>query len=744
MFIVVVFLPLNAKAAAGLCAFSATDPTTCCSSTTSSGQCTDTPPLKWNVKVNVPDDSCQLDSYVTGKLTAATSANKQYNCGTDTSPCRTGWADCSGTCLIVQTDDGDVAPGDGYVDGKTCAVVHRSFSSCTGQCGTCLSGYADVSGTCTPVNPMEVFNDGTGWFGLEADLSNYITYTARPIGGSSQWTTSGANIYNSNTGNVGIGTTTPGAKLHVNVPNLATTTHSYGGRFDNTAVNMTTDAIYKYGVYISSIGTFTGSSGAATKNWGLYIPTVNGADFNYGAYIGNNVGIGTADPDTALHVDNATNPALVTVSSNAANDKGVILKNDDNGNRWKVYMKGGTGLVSAYNNNGAGYVDKFYIDGPTGDVGIGTTTTPNLPLTVQGFTANSDLVQFRDTAGANKWHLNFKGGGLNFVETLVADNRLFLQNGGNVGIGTGAPTGLFQVSQPTTGPGTVATNGTVTLTGTGTQFLNTFKVGDTISVSGQTVRTIATVPSDTSLTVTVAFSGTTTGNSYTLTGGNRLTVLGNGNVGIGTTTPGAKLDVTLPANGSAIKTNGWISTDGGIYSPVSTLSTGFYGDATGMHIRSGGVDNQVSINTSGTLDVLGNYSMDGNVVIDNGGGWHRSYGNTGWYNGTYAGGWYMTDSTWIRAYNNKSVYTPANIQADGIITAGGGVNVSQGPSCHSSSLAEVDYDCNISTSTRYCFFDHIEERGDNFSCQKYKNTTDDHWHIISYNAWCAIECLAIF
>eukprot|EP01041_Mallomonas_annulata_P000225 gene225-410_t len=34
-------------------------------------------------------------------------------------------------------------------------------------------------------------------------------------GGSSQWTTSGTNIYNNNTGNVGIGTTTPVAKLHV-------------------------------------------------------------------------------------------------------------------------------------------------------------------------------------------------------------------------------------------------------------------------------------------------------------------------------------------------------------------------------------------------------------------------------------------------------------------------------------------------------------------------------------------------
>lgn len=37
--------------------------------------------------------------------------------------------------------------------------------------------------------------------------------------------------------------------------------------------------------------------------------------------------------------------------------------------------------------------------------------------------------------------------------------------------------------------------------------------------------------------------------------------------------------------------------------------------------------------------------------------WFRSQGNTGWYNENYGGGWYMTDTSWIRAFNNKGVYT---------------------------------------------------------------------------------------
>ena len=39
------------------------------------------------------------------------------------------------------------------------------------------------------------------------------------------------------------------------------------------------------------------------------------------------------------------------------------------------------------------------------------------------------------------------------------------------------------------------------------------------------------------------------------------------------------------------------------------------------------------------------------------GGWVGTVGATGWYNITYGGGWYMNDSTWIRTYNNKSVYS---------------------------------------------------------------------------------------
>ena len=51
-------------------------------------------------------------------------------------------------------------------------------------------------------------------------------------------------------------------------------------------------------------------------------------------------------------------------------------------------------------------------------------------------------------------------------------------------------------------------------------------------------------------------------------------------------------------------------------------------------------------------------------------GWLRTSGNTGWYSQTHGGGWYMTDSTWIRAYNNKNVWVDSVIGNNGGLTIG--------------------------------------------------------------------------
>lgn len=63
-------------------------------------------------------------------------------------------------------------------------------------------------------------------------------------------------------------------------------------------------------------------------------------------------------------------------------------------------------------------------------------------------------------------------------------------------------------------PGTVATSGTTTLTGTSTNFTD-YRAGDKILVDGETTRTIDAIASDTSLTVTSAFSNTASSKTFT-------------------------------------------------------------------------------------------------------------------------------------------------------------------------------------------------------------------------------------
>lgn len=62
--------------------------------------------------------------------------------------------------------------------------------------------------------------------------------------------------------------------------------------------------------------------------------------------------------------------------------------------------------------------------------------------------------------------------------------------------------------------------------------------------------------------------------------------------------------------------------------------------------------------------------INGDGIHLSSGGWLRTVGATGWYNETYDGGWWMTDSTWLRAYGNKQIYT-GSVSSDAIHTAGG-------------------------------------------------------------------------
>ncbi len=104
----------------------------------------------------------------------------------------------------------------------------------------------------------------------------------------------------------------------------------------------------------------------------------------------------------------------------------------------------------------------------------------------------------------------------------------------------------------------------------------------------------------------------------------------------------------------------------------------------GSTLNVGGVTTlSLHLNVSGNTQVNGtinsNNTVSGATITSRGEtytqNWFRTLGDTGWYSEKWGGGWYMSDSTWIRAYSNKNVYTGGQIrggsvQADGRLTVG--------------------------------------------------------------------------
>lgn len=153
----------------------------------------------------------------------------------------------------------------------------------------------------------------------------------------------------------------------------------------------------------------------------------------------------------------------------------------------------------------------------------------------KGFNANA---VFNGTISGNQPRAFNVQTGYNMYYAFYNEGSGKIYSGfGNFGVGTSAPTAILDVAQSSSGAGTVTTTaGSGTVTGVGTSFNTTFKIGGTITVNAET-RTVSAIASATSMT-TDNWTGSNAAQSYAMPVGevgSRFIVQGNGRINVGNT-----------------------------------------------------------------------------------------------------------------------------------------------------------------------------------------------------------------
>ncbi|GEM_PF-3934034 len=417
-------------------------------------------------------------------------------------------------------------------------------------------------------------------------------------------TTGGRTMTLLTNGNVGIGTTSPSAKLDVyNVAGVANGIMITGNDAANALVTLknvlsTNQNLWSIRAGITSI-----------SQDGFSIYDNNASASRLVINTSGNVGIGTTSPATLLHIKGTT----PTLRIEGARKYDLRLDADVSGQFDIADMTTGVARL---------------VINPSGNVGIGTTgPTTAWSKTLQVYSSsNADLSVKTD---ANEWHMvSDANGGLFFTNNPSYTRRVYFQSNGDIGLGgtitsdTALTGASMVIKSGNVGIGTTTPVSKLAITGQGTNgglhventagaaaFSPFVSMGaNTYSSALGTFRfqdKTASQPSPSFIWDVTDNSGTVLAYDFQGNGSSRLAITQSGDVGIGDISPGTKLSV-----------NGIIGV-GVDEIPIQETNFGF---SSSYKVLRFGLDTTVrslALNVDPLTVVGGNFTGTGQILIGN-------------------------------------------------------------------------------------------------------------------------------
>ena len=461
-------------------------------------------------------------------------------------------------------------------------------------------------GTVTPATKLEVYgvvriteSASGGILQMQAG-SSALDFASTFYGGTYRpftFTNGGAErLRITSDGNVGIGTTSPGRKLDV-----------------NGDVNIGTNLVVISGIYNANY--YAGNSTAT------YFKNSVGTD-TLTILQGGNVGIGTTSPNYLTDIQSTTSPQTLNLKLNKAsttNDYAEIAFQLWSGAGSGANTFGGSGtsrpsvVLRALNENGSTAAGAFIVgtftggsDNSTltekfritsgGNVGIGTTS-PSQLLEVVGSspiirvlaTSGNATLRLTDN-GVRNWDLKVVDVNDYFEVGGTSATSLVVTGAGNVGIGTNSPAYKLEVASGTSGEQSLVNFRTADSTAANNAGVLIFATPSSTATSREAVMLLDADGANASggdyfLIKKRGNSGTTDfeqysnasmrfGTNFISRATYDMTIASGGNIGIGTTSPAAKLDVAGNSKlGSSISNVHQITGSLSITGSVSGINT---------------------------------------------------------------------------------------------------------------------------------------------------------------------------